>query len=141
MGNAAEIPVEEIEYKALSTDNLRCPGVTLLFSSDDRVYPCCSTGVMNSALSIGRASQLSVVEGARHIEKNLLFHIISKEGLGWIVDRYKEIGIDKFQQPFKVVDACHLCCEIFSDEENLEKLRPALEEYRREYLSIKVHGS
>lgn len=134
VGVAAKISPDEIRYSALSTDDLYCPGQTLLFSSDDRAYPCCSTGVMNSALSIGRASKLTIEEGARRIQKNLLFRIISEEGLGWIVDRYRECGVKKFQKPFQVVDTCHLCCEIFADENNLEKLRPALIEYRRQYL-------
>lgn len=134
VGAATRIPVSDIVYQAYSTDDLRCPGQTLLFSSDDRVYPCCSTGVMNSTLSIGRASELSVSEGARRIRRNLIFQILSKEGLGWIVEQYKKLGIEKFQEPFPVVDACHLCCEVFTDPEDLARLRPALAEYRDAYL-------
>lgn len=135
MGAASNLPDEEIVYRAMSTDDLHCPGFTLLFSSDDRAYPCCSTGIMNSALSIGKASELTIEEAAKRVEKNLLFYIILHEGFSWIVRHFQDLGIEKFQQPFKVVDACDLCCHIFENDENLLKLQPALEYYRESYLS------
>lgn len=134
VGSAASMPEDEIEYRATSTDNLRCPGQTLLFSGDDNVYPCCSTGVMNSALSLGRASQLSVSEARRRVEHNLVFYILTHEGMSWFVERFKELGIPEYQDAFPVVDPCHLCCRIFSSEENLKKILPALQSYREAYL-------
>lgn len=134
VGAASTLPNDEVIYKALSTDALRCPGYTLLFSSDDRVYPCCSTGIMNSALSIGRASELTIESAAKRIEKNLLFYIISQKGFSWIVDQFRSMGVEKFQKPFKVVDACDLCRHIFESEADLLRLQPILEQYRKDYL-------
>ena len=134
-GAAATLPSDEIAYCATPVDRLRCPGQTLLVSGNDQTYPCCSIGVINSALSVGRASKLTVEEAARRIERNLMFHIISREGFRWIVEELKAQGIDKYQSPFPVVDACHLCCEIFSNHEHVALLRPALLRYRQEYLA------
>lgn len=134
VGSAAALPDDEIAYRRYSDDKgLRCPGQVLLFSSDDRAYPCCSTGVMNSALSIGAASDLSIDEGSRRIENNLIFRIMTREGLGWFVDRLGSAGVERFQKPFPVVDSCHLCCEIFSNSEHLRMLRPEFERYRAKY--------
>ena len=135
VGQAEGIASCEITYDHVSTENLKCPGQVLLFLGDGQVYPCCSLGVINSALSVGDANELTIEEGARRIECNLAFKIMTEEGLGWFVEKLKRNGDERFAEPFPVVDACHLCSVIFADKSRISELRNDFEEYKAEYVS------
>lgn len=99
-------------------DDLRCPGFEPTYHFDGRVYPCCSPTVFTTNLSLGRTTDLPVVDAVGGIERNILFATIRNKGFKWLFERCVEEGVlgEEYLEK-SYVDACEMCQTLFSDPE------------------------
>lgn len=110
-------------------DDLRCPSSTnFVIHHDGYAYPCCSPAVFETVLKVGNIRTNSLEELDFNLRNNLIFFIMKKEGLRWFIDKYKQYN-PNFELHDKYVSVCHICKDIFKDNEMLNALENDILEY------------
>lgn len=61
VGAAKMLPESEYIYSYSGRDNLRCPGLEIVYHHDGLIYPCCSPAVFESSLRVGRVVDHSLM--------------------------------------------------------------------------------
>lgn len=91
-----------------------------IFPSGD-VYPCCSQAGATNPLKLGNVKDCSLEDLYKSFNANINIRILHSKGLKWYLDVANEIGYKKFFGK-KYVNKCHLCRDIFSDQEFMGKI-------------------
>jgi YydG family peptide modification radical SAM enzyme len=109
-------------FRSLSVEGLRCiydGNIVVTYSG--KIYPCCSQMVMDTELTVGDYTNLSLKEALNNIKNNGLLYLLRNENFDYLIDVAKNnIGIDV---PDKVVNVCELCAILFKDG-NISKFKP-----------------
>lgn len=105
----------------------KCPNAVLSVSADGRYIPCCNTAGHLPALEIGRVgeNQLTVFN---RFKNSPIMGFLWAEGPAGFMEAAKDIGYR--ENSLGYVDQCHLCHDLFRDENVALALREAAEEYR-----------
>lgn len=104
----------------------RCPNAVLSVSADGRYIPCCNTAGHLPALELGRLGQDQTEVFDRFINSPTMSFLWAKGPVGFLpvaVENGYEID------PNGYVDQCHLCFQLFRDEEIARKLKSSAEEW------------
>lgn len=99
-----------------------------IFPTGD-VYPCCSQAGATEPLKLGNIKKCSLEDLYRKYNANINIRILKSKGLKWYLDLANKMGYHKFFDE-KYVNKCHLCREVFSDDQFMERIKPYLEEER-----------
>lgn len=129
VGRAKSINKDYIYKAPFHQFSLRCPSSAWEFvvHHDGYVYPCCSPAIFETCLSVGSINESSIEELDQRLYSNILLYVLKKEGLGWFIDH---LELDLQNKEF--VSNCEICKYIFSDNQNIEKIRDDLYDYYTE---------
>ncbi len=121
-GGACKTFKDEQFDRSLAIRGLRCIyDGNIIVSYDGYIYPCCSQMVLDTGLTMGDYSKLTLHESLNKIKNNALLYLLRNEPLdGFVNYAKKEIGIEV---PDKVVNACELCALLFCPK-NIENFSP-----------------
>lgn len=106
----------------------RC--LILLIRQDGSVFPCCAGSDTTQSLCLGNANQESLSEIITRAELDPVLHILLHQGPKYIAGILREMGGKDFTRK-RYVNICHLCYELFIDNETAGHIRQALSKHLR----------
>ena len=127
VGNAAKMFPADKFIKKYKSETATCPFEgSLVAMFNGNMLMCCSQFTYKiPMLKIGTFGKTSVKEAIDNISNNDFIYVMFRNGLGWYAKLAKKLN-------FHVEDyycaACHLCYELFSNEEFIKQAEPYVEE-------------
>jgi MoaA/NifB/PqqE/SkfB family radical SAM enzyme len=93
---------------------------------DGSVHPCCSQAIVDLPFKLGNIYKNDIKDILNKMEKDKLLHLLINYGFDWIIQLLERKKLHKFAE--KYIDSCHLCHEIFSNEEYYKVIMESLDE-------------
>ena len=127
VGNAEKLFPAEKFIRKYKGETAVCPFEgSLVAMFNGSILMCCSQFAYDiPILKIGTFGKTSVEKSIENISNNDFIYVMFSRGLGWYAKLAKKLG-------FNVEDcycaACHLCHELFSNEDFLKQAAPYVEE-------------
>lgn len=123
-GTGRSIPTEDLFKKPLEELQLHCPGYEIIYHHDNKVYPCCSPPIFDTEMTLGTIGETDHEGYVQRLEQNALLAVVQKKGLGWFVDKIKEVNpTAPIASMTEAVSACDVCAQVMNDHESLNLLR------------------
>ncbi len=125
MGRAkSEIPPDEFVYPEIHYGG--CQKIlNLTIRQDGSVYPCCAGSDITNALRLGNADRESLRDIIARAELDPLLVALTEQGPRYLAELLRETGGKDFLKE-KHVNICHLCNDLFIDDEIAKQVRTAL---------------
>ena len=127
VGNAAKLFPADKFIRNYKSETAICPfdkSIVAMFNGD--ILMCCSQFCyFLPILKIGKFGKTSIKKAVENISDNDFIYVMFSRGLGWYAKLAKNINFpveDYYCAP------CHLCYELFSNEEFIKQLKPYVEE-------------
>ena len=115
-GRAAEIFSDDQFDRTIGTADCRCVyGGNLVVLYDGTIYPCCSQEVVQTGLSIGNFTQMTLKEALHKVRNNGLLYFLRNTDFSFFT-KYAE-DVLKMELPEKVVNPCELCAILFKENQ------------------------
>lgn len=128
-GTGKNIPVEDLYLQSVEHMSLRCPGFEIIYYNDGNVYPCCSPPIFDTGMHLGKIGSTDHEGFTKRVERNELLAAIQKLGLGWFLQKIRELAPESRLAGLKeAVSVCDVCTQILSDAECIEMLREPIHE-------------
>ena len=131
-----EIPTAEFLY-----DDIEYGGcekiLNLTIRQDGSVYPCCAGADVTNALRLGNADNEPLTEILKRAELDPLLVTLFEQGPRYLAELLYESGGKNFLKE-RHVNICHLCNDLFINDDIAEDVRRALQQ-RIHQLGSKSH--
>ena len=109
-----------------SADSALCPfdkSITVLY--DGTMMICCSQFSHEiDAVKVGKFGETSLEQAIKNFNDNDIIYVLLSNGFGWYTDLARSLGKEIKE---KYVICCHLCHQLFTDKEFLEKAMPYIQ--------------
>jgi MoaA/NifB/PqqE/SkfB family radical SAM enzyme len=136
---ASEIPPDEIYYGQGAIgccENL----LTLTVAPNGNVYPCCAGADMTESLASGNVYQDTLAEAVFKMRTDRTIRHVIHAGTGSLIPLIQKLGYgDRLQAQYSSI--CHLCWDIFKDNELAGALRNHFQEEQLEEMIHLLQGT
>ena len=133
----SEIPLEEVYY--LNTEGCCEDLLCLTVSPEGNVYPCCAGADMTTSLACGNVHRDTLAEAIFKMRTDRMIRHLVHTGSGSLIPIINQLGFgDRLLE--KHTSICHLCWDIFRDNELADALRAHFEEEQfQDMLHVLTH--
>ncbi len=114
-----EFLYEEIKYGGCATM------LNLTIRQDGSVYPCCAGSDITAALRLGNANHEPIRDILGRAESDPLLRVLFNHGTRYLAEILRDSGGKDFLQD-QHVNICHLCNDLFINEDIARQVRQAL---------------
>ena len=120
-----QIPEDKFIYECSSL-SARCPfdnTITVLF--DGTMMMCCSQFSRDiDMVKVGRFGETPLKDAIDNLNSNDFLYVLLSRGFGWYVELARSFGKNVRE---KCCVSCHLCHELFTDQDFVERCKPFVE--------------
>ncbi len=129
---AATVPPSEVYY-GNGVEGCCERQLNLTVSPNGNVYPCCAGADMTESLACGNVHRDSLADAVLKMRTDQLIREIIHGGTGQLVPIIQELGFgDRLLPGYSSI--CHLCWDVFKDNELADALRKHFQERQFEML-------
>jgi MoaA/NifB/PqqE/SkfB family radical SAM enzyme len=130
---ATEIPDEDIYYGAGPVGNCQS-FLALTIAPNGHVYPCCAGADMTESLASGNVNHESLQSALFKMKTDRTIRQVIHAGAGSLIPIIEDLGYGERLRP-RYTSICHLCWDVFKDDELAGALREHFAEEQIKELS------
>ncbi len=130
---ATDVPLDEV-YVAGGVQGSCENTLNLTISPNGNVYPCCAGADMTKEMASGNVLVDSLADAVLKMRTDYMIRTVIHKGAGELIDVARQLGYgDKVDKEYSSI--CHLCWDVFQDEELATAVRNY---YNEEHFSVLV---
>jgi hypothetical protein len=134
VGRGAEmVPSDEVYYGS-GPDGCCEQLLNLTIAPNGNVYPCCAGADMTAALACGNVLSESLADAVLKMRTDYMIRSIIHRGTGQLIPLLEQLGFADRIKP-QYASICHLCWDVFHDDEVAGRVREHFENVAVEELT------
>lgn len=114
--------------------------LNLTVTPNGNVYPCCAGSDITNALAVGNVKSHSLADIVMRLRTDYMLRVLIHQGPLKIKGLVEKLGLGDRLQP-EHSSICHLCWDIFRDDDLAARLRSAMEDEQLAFLIAQLSDS